>query len=413
MVTPAAAPAARAVPAPAAYSAGSPRQLPHGLVPPSFGSPAPPPAASPRLTPPELRRVVGASLASASGYSPNSPALTPPPVWSPAAAIAPQHTALRTVRLEATPLRWDADSSAAAGTPLAGQTLRNAAAAPLSLATRLEQERPSHISTLGAATALVAEQKMVDGVKWLSWAMDDRDPATMADTPRDSPAEASHHPRPQWPPPAEGGSNGIGSRFHAQQPSQTPPPAWTPGAHPAWGGDTGRTARGALHTAPRTGAPPPTPLHWDADSSIGSVVADGSRAGTLGGVLASARRRTTAASSARDVDASVPTSARSSPARVSPSRERSRVYSRNRMRDSHSRSRAVEEATAEREDLHALNPKNVGLLLRKTGRLINQSVALDDHIGALRDRVATFATQTRHDPGAVADNGAASQGDCG
>jgi hypothetical protein len=71
--------------------ASSPRQLPHGLVPPNFASPVPPPApaaATPRLTPPELRRVA----ADANGCSPVSPALTPPPVWTPTAA-APRHGA--------------------------------------------------------------------------------------------------------------------------------------------------------------------------------------------------------------------------------------------------------------------------------------------------------------------------------
>ena len=70
----------------AATKTDSPRQLPHGLVPPAFASPARLPvtaAESLRLTPPELRRVV----ADTHGWSPVSPALTPPPAWTPSSLV--------------------------------------------------------------------------------------------------------------------------------------------------------------------------------------------------------------------------------------------------------------------------------------------------------------------------------------
>ena len=88
----------------AATRTRSPRQLPHGLVPPSFASPAPPPvpaAESPRLTPPELRRVVAGTR----GWSPVSPALTPPPAWTPS-SLATTRGMSTTRDLQVHPPAW-------------------------------------------------------------------------------------------------------------------------------------------------------------------------------------------------------------------------------------------------------------------------------------------------------------------
>ena len=362
--------------APAAPSStGSPRQLPHGLVPPSFAAASPAAAGavpSPRLTPPELRRIVSGA---ANGYSPVSPALTPPPVWTPVSA-APLDRRFST----ADDARGAPDRAASlalgGGIGTTGADLRSDLATTVRMPTRTPP--PAWTPVAGAAAGVH------DSPSYSS---------AYGAAPYTAPGSAARMTPLRWD--DEGGSAGAGTE---------PVPSGSLGGVLARHAASASAYGAAPYTAPRSAARM-TPLRWDDEGSSAGADRDPVPSGSLGGALAqhtANRRRPDATTERRAQPMRQSASVRASPLRgqslnsstASSSSNRPLAAPKRRGDFFHHAEAGAAPASHldQREDLRELNPRNVKLVLETVGRLSERSANLDRHIDSLRERVGLFAS---------------------